>query len=140
MGFGRIARETWIRQEAPIEIHASRIKFYPLLQFTGDSGFDDADWVKREEKEAPGVAMSRAQFDALAIPVWSGQISQRAGFLGSLAAGASAGEIDGDSACKSEIARLWSAVERSVEGGHGTGVGVRGRIGGGAFHGWTSFY
>jgi chromosome partitioning protein len=71
--------------------------------------------VKREEKEAPGVAMSRAQFDALAIPVWSGQISQRAGFLGSLAAGASAGEIDGDSACKTEIARLWSAVERSVE-------------------------
>jgi chromosome partitioning protein len=71
--------------------------------------------VKREEKEAPGVALSRAQFDALAIPVWSGQISQRAGFLGSLAAGASAGEIDGDSACKTEIARLWSAVERSVE-------------------------
>jgi chromosome partitioning protein len=71
--------------------------------------------VKREEKEAPGVALSRAHFDALAIPVWSGQISQRAGFLGSLAAGASAGEIDGDSACKTEIARLWSAVERSVE-------------------------
>jgi chromosome partitioning protein len=71
--------------------------------------------VKREEKEAPGVALSRAQFDALAIPVWSGQISQRAGFLGSLAAGGSAGEIDGDSACKTEIARLWSAVERSVE-------------------------
>ncbi len=35
--------------------------------------------VKREEKEAPAVALSRAQFDALAIPVWSGQISQRAG-------------------------------------------------------------
>ena len=71
--------------------------------------------VKREDKEAPAVAMSRAQFDALSIPVWSGQISQRAGFLVSLAAGASAGEIDGDSACKTEIARLWSAVARSVE-------------------------
>ncbi len=71
--------------------------------------------VKREDKEAPAVAMSRAQFDELAIPVWSGQISQRAGFLVSLAAGASAGEIDGDNACKAEIARLWSAVERSVE-------------------------
>jgi hypothetical protein len=69
----------------------------------------------REEKEAPGVALSRAQFDALAIPVWSGQISQRAGFLGSLAAGASAGECDDDSVCKTEIARLWSAVERSVD-------------------------
>jgi chromosome partitioning protein len=71
--------------------------------------------VKREDKEAPAVALSRAQFDELAIPVWSGQISQRAGFLVSLAAGASAGEIDGDSHCKTEIARLWSAVERSVE-------------------------
>ena len=27
------------------------IKFHPLMQFTADSGFDDADWVKREEKE-----------------------------------------------------------------------------------------
>jgi chromosome partitioning protein len=71
--------------------------------------------VKREDKEAPAVTMSRGQFDELAIPVWSGQISQRAGFLVSLAAGASAGEIDGDSACKTEMARLWSAVERSVE-------------------------
>jgi chromosome partitioning protein len=71
--------------------------------------------VKREDKEAPAVAHSRAQFDALAIPVWSGQISQRTGFLGSLAAGEIDGEIDGDSACKTEIARLWSAVERSVE-------------------------
>ena len=35
--------------------------------------------------------------------------------LGSLAAGASAGEIYGDSACKTEVARLWSAIERSVE-------------------------
>ena len=42
-------------------------------------------------------------------------ISQRTAFLGSLAAGASAGESHGDSACKVEIARLWSAIERSVE-------------------------
>jgi hypothetical protein len=27
------------------------IKFHSLLQFTADSGFEDADWVKREEKE-----------------------------------------------------------------------------------------
>jgi chromosome partitioning protein len=71
--------------------------------------------VKREDKEAPAVALSRAQFDRLSVPVWSGQISQRTAFLGSLAAGASAGEISGDSACKMEIARLWSAIERSVE-------------------------
>jgi chromosome partitioning protein len=71
--------------------------------------------VKREDKEAPAVALSRAQFERLSVPVWSGQISQRTAFLGSLAAGASAGEICGDSACKMEIARLWSAIERSVD-------------------------
>jgi chromosome partitioning protein len=71
--------------------------------------------VKREDKEAPAVALSRAQFERLSAPVWSGQISQRAAFLGSLAAGASAGEVYGDSACKVEIARLWSAIERSVD-------------------------
>jgi hypothetical protein len=49
--------------------------------------------VKREDQEAPAVALSRAQFERLSVPVWSGQISQRAAFLGSLAAGASAGEI-----------------------------------------------
>jgi chromosome partitioning protein len=71
--------------------------------------------VKREDKEAPAVALSRAQFERLSVPVWSGQISQRTAFLGSLAAGASAGESPGDSACKLEIARLWSAIERSVD-------------------------
>jgi chromosome partitioning protein len=71
--------------------------------------------VKREDKEAPAVALSRAQFDRLSIPVWSGQISQRTTFLGSLAAGTSAGEIGSDPNCTTEIARLWSAIERSVE-------------------------
>jgi chromosome partitioning protein len=70
--------------------------------------------VKREQKEAPAVAVSRAEFDRLSIPVWSGQISQRTAFLGSLAVGASVGELDGDPNCSAEIARLWSAIERSV--------------------------
>jgi hypothetical protein len=42
-------------------------------------------------------AVSRAQFERLSVPVWSGQISQRAAFLGSLAAGARAGKVYGDS-------------------------------------------
>lgn len=71
--------------------------------------------VKREDKEAPAVALSRAQFDRLSVPVWSGQISQRTTFLGSLAAGMSAGEIGSDPNCTTEIARLWSAIERSVD-------------------------
>jgi len=70
--------------------------------------------VKRDEKEAPAVAASRLKLEALGIPVWSGQISQRAGYMASLAAGFSAGEVAPDSAAGQEVARLWSAVERSV--------------------------
>jgi chromosome partitioning protein len=66
----------------------------------------DAAPVKREDQEVPAVALSRAQFERLSVPLWSGQISQRAAFLGSLAAGGSAGESHGDSACRVEIARL----------------------------------
>jgi chromosome partitioning protein len=71
--------------------------------------------VKREQKEAPAVVLTRAEFDRLSIPVWPGQISQRTAFLGSLAAGGSVGELHGDPACRIEIADLWSAIERSVE-------------------------
>jgi len=71
--------------------------------------------VKRDDKEAPAVAQSRAELERSLIPVWSGQISQRAGFVSSLAAGASAGEMFSDSAAGAEITRLWSAVSRSVE-------------------------
>ena len=70
--------------------------------------------VKRDERESPAVAGSRAKLDALGIPVWSGQISQRAGYMASLAAGFSAGEVAPDSAAGQEVARLWSAIERSV--------------------------
>src|SRR5260370_433164 len=85
--------------------------------------------VKREQKEAPAVALTRAEFDRLSIPVWSGQISQRTAFLGSLAAGASAGEFNGDPTCRTEIAGLWSAIERSVEainGAHAASAGLQG--------------
>ncbi|MEA2905811.1 MAG: chromosome partitioning protein [Alphaproteobacteria bacterium] len=71
--------------------------------------------AKRDDKEAPAVLQSRAWLDTQAIPVWSGQISQRAGFVLTLAAGASASEVDSGSLAAAEIARLWSAVERSVE-------------------------
>jgi hypothetical protein len=70
--------------------------------------------VKRDEKEAPAVAQSRAELDRVGIPVWSGQISQRASYMASLAAGASISELGGDMAARAEIARLWTAVERSV--------------------------
>lgn len=85
--------------------------------------------VKREQREAPAVALTRAEFGRWSIPVWSGQISQRTALLGSLAAGASAGEYNGDPACTMEIASLWSAIERAVKainGAHAAGPGLRG--------------
>ena len=70
--------------------------------------------VKRDDKESALVAQSRAYLDALQIPVWAGQISQRAGFQSTLAAGASAVEIGPNTAAGVEIAALWRAVERSI--------------------------
>ena len=80
--------------------------------------------VKRDEKDSPAVALSRGELDRLAIPVWSGQISSRAAYLTSLAAGMSACELASDSPARNEVARLWSAVERSVaaiNSAHATG-------------------
>jgi len=71
--------------------------------------------VKRGDKEAPTVAQSRAYLEHYGIPVWSGQVSQRAGFVLSLAGGASSGEEGAQSPAAEEIGRLWTAIERSVE-------------------------
>ena len=61
--------------------------------------------VKREDKEAPAVTQSRAFFDNLGIPVWSGQISQRTGYVLTLAAGASVCEVTPELIATSEIAQ-----------------------------------
>src|SRR5215213_2454490 len=71
--------------------------------------------VRRDDKDANLVTASRAYFEGLQIPVWAFQISQRAGFQSTLAAGASAAEIGPQTAAGTEIAKLWSAVERSIE-------------------------
>ena len=71
--------------------------------------------VKRDDKEAPLVTQSRGFLDGLQIPVWAGQISQRAGFQSTLAAGASAAEIGPNTAAGVEIAGLWKAIARSLE-------------------------
>jgi chromosome partitioning protein len=70
--------------------------------------------VKRDDKEAPAVVQSRAFFETLGIPVWAGQVSQRTGFVLTLAAGASITEVAPESAAGTEMTGLWSAVERSV--------------------------
>ncbi len=71
--------------------------------------------VRRDDKEMALVAQSRTYLDGLGIPVWAGQISQRAGFQSTLAAGASAAEIGPHTAAGGEVAALWHAVERSIE-------------------------
>lgn len=70
--------------------------------------------VKRDEREAPAVAQSRAYLDREGVPVFAGQISHRAAFNFTLAAGASAGEAEPNSLAAAEIERLWRAVEKSV--------------------------
>jgi chromosome partitioning protein len=71
--------------------------------------------VRRDDKDTALVAQSRAYFDERQTPVWAGQISQRAGFQSTLAAGASAAEIGPNTAAGAEIAGLWRAIERSID-------------------------
>ena len=83
--------------------------------------------VKRDDKEAALVAQSRAYLDGLQIPVWAGQISQRAGFQSTLAAGASAAEIGPNTAAGVEIAALWRAVGTLDRGDQSRAVRARAR-------------
>jgi MinD-like ATPase involved in chromosome partitioning or flagellar assembly len=69
----------------------------------------------REDNEAPAVAQARTYCEDEGIPVWAGQVSQRAAFSLTLAAGASAGEAAADTHAGAEIARLWSTVEKSAQ-------------------------
>lgn len=87
--------------------------------------------VKRDHREAPAVAQSRAFLDREGIPVFAGQISHRAAFSLTLAAGGSTAEAEPNSLAAAEIGRLWRAVEKSVaaiNAAYGGGVGLdRGR-------------
>jgi chromosome partitioning protein len=70
--------------------------------------------VKRGVREAPAVAQSRTHLEREGVPVFAGQISHRASFSSTLADGACIGEAEPSSLASAEIARLWSAVEKSV--------------------------
>ncbi len=93
---------------------------------------DGVEWVFIDTAPTLWVVVQEAIRAAtlVVIPVWSGQISQRAGHMASLAAGFSAGEVAPDSAAGQEVARLWSAVERSVaaiRGAQADGGGMHSR-------------
>jgi chromosome partitioning protein len=74
---------------------------------------------RREDVESPLVTYARESLLGLNIPVWGGQVTQRANFILALAAGEGAKEYDADSFAAAEIGRLWAAIEKSVRAIHG---------------------
>jgi cellulose biosynthesis protein BcsQ len=70
---------------------------------------------RRDNVESPYVAEGRDAIARLNIPVWGGQITNRATYAFSLASGEGAKEFDAQSQAAAEIGRLWQAIERSVK-------------------------
>ena len=74
---------------------------------------------KRQDVESPMVLEARNCLVEQRIPVWRGQITQRANFSLSLAKGEGAREYEAASQAAAEIGRLWLGIERSVKAIHG---------------------
>jgi chromosome partitioning protein len=79
---------------------------------------------RRQDVESPMVTHARESLLGLNIPVWGGQITQRANFSLALAEGEGAKEYDADSFAAAEIGRLWGAIEKSVKAIHGAREGA----------------
>ena len=82
--------------------------------------------AKRGDAEAPVLAEARADLDDERIPVWSGQITHRADFSLALRGGEGVKEFAPQSPAAAEIARLWSAIDRSVKAINGAQTTGRG--------------
>jgi len=80
--------------------------------------------VKRDDHEAPIVAQAREGLAKLRVPVWGGQITQRANFCISLAAGEGVREYDPESLAAAENGRLWTANTKSVQAIDGAYAGA----------------
>jgi chromosome partitioning protein len=70
--------------------------------------------AKRDGVESPIVGKAREGLSGLHVPLWSGQITNRANFALALAAGEGAREYDPESYAAAELGRLWTAVQKSV--------------------------
>src|SRR4029078_2038728 len=79
---------------------------------------------RRDNAESPFVREARATLNSLNVPCWSGQITQRNNYSLALAEGEGASEYDGRSEAASEIAALWSAIEKSVQAINGAYEGA----------------
>jgi chromosome partitioning protein len=69
---------------------------------------------KRQDVEAPAVTSARKWLAQMEVPVWGGQITHRASLSLALGEGEGAKGYDSDPCSNDEIARLWSAIEKSV--------------------------
>lgn len=78
---------------------------------------------RRQDVESPMVTHARETLLGLNIPVWGGQITQRANFTLALADGEGAKDYDAASVAAAEVGRLWSAIEKSVKAIHGAREG-----------------
>jgi chromosome partitioning protein len=79
---------------------------------------------KRQDVESPMVLQARNSLTEQRVPVWGGQITQRANFSLSLAEGEGAKEYEAASQAAAEIGRLWLGIERSVKAIHGLRQGA----------------
>jgi chromosome partitioning protein len=78
---------------------------------------------RRQDVESPMVLQARNSLAEQRVPVWGGQITQRANFSLSLAEGEGAKEYEAASQA-AEIGRLWLGIERSVKAIHGLRQGA----------------
>src|SRR3984957_5526588 len=79
---------------------------------------------RRQDVESPMVLQARNSLAEQRVPVWRGQITQRANFSLSLAEGEGAKEYEAASQAAAEIGRLWLGIERSVKAIHGLRQGA----------------
>lgn len=70
---------------------------------------------KREDAELPVVTAARECLAELNVPVWGGQITHRVSFSLAVSRGEGVQEQDLDVSSCAEIARLWQAIEKSVQ-------------------------
>jgi chromosome partitioning protein len=70
---------------------------------------------KREDAESPVVTAARECLAELNVPVWGGQITHRVSFSPAVSRGEGVQEQDLDVSSCAEIARLWQAIEKSMQ-------------------------
>ncbi|MBN9043332.1 MAG: cobyrinic acid a,c-diamide synthase [Rhizobiales bacterium 62-47] len=75
----------------------------------------------REGVESRIVSIAREALAKFRVPVWSGQVTNRADLLLALGHGEGALEYYSEGRAASEISRLWSAIERSIKAIRGSG-------------------